>query len=519
MRRRRRGGTVVVLGGFEAIYRNEGMGWYHKAVQHSNYTYKKDKKEGKAHFERKIIKDFGFALLPSVFCPQIMDTAFADTAFADALLEQLLQFPTSLDFAQIPLPLTKTPQNVFFVEEDTLGIDIFMLPTLARAFRASHEKVRTAPLNPTDSENASYFSTLYKATTALLLLCPDNYTAWNDRKLVVSYLLNPSNKSSQDAKNDGQQSYKQNVVLKNELDFMNLLFTKFAKATNAWAHRKWVSQRFLELIDWSDEDEQRVMCFSHEDDVRLIVGWAEKELSSCNCVIGRYPKNYYAYTHKLWAMKQVGGIVEGEKIIFNLDCLVERFFEKELGCCEEWLTRNISDYSAVSYLNQLLEFVYGLRFVSAEKRQGMIMENMARAKRMVNLYEGLDCECFHLWRRLSAVSFLRWVEESSEIDKDKFLADGLEGEDNITEGRGKGGNNGGRNRHSYAYVCWVIRVALNLNMNLNMNLDWKLDNVNLKTSLGEDRVGKMEDLLERYGGELRKKDEVIVPHLYKHIFY
>ena len=56
-------------------------------------------------------------------------------------------------------------------------------------------------------------------------------------------------------------------------------------------------------------------------------------------------------------------------------------------------------------------------------------------------------------------------------------------------------------------------------MNLNMNLDWKLDNVNLKTSLGEDRVGKMEDLLERYGGELRKKDEVIVPHLYKHIFY
>jgi len=45
-------------------------------------------------------------------------------------------------------------------------------------------------------------------------------------------------------------------------------------------------------------------------------------LSSCNGVIGRYPKNYYAYKHKLWAMKQVGGIVEGEKIIFKFGLFV-----------------------------------------------------------------------------------------------------------------------------------------------------------------------------------------------------
>jgi len=193
-----------------------------------------------------------------------------DNPFAVELLEKLKQFPTALDWCNIAVPLTKIPMNVFVLEENTLGIDMMMLGELGRLFKALWSKVR---IKSEGDDDATHFAKVYQATTCALIFCPDCYSAWNDRKDVINYLL--------DASPDGEQTYKMQVVLKNEFDFINLLFTKFGKATNAWYHRKWVGMKYLELIDWSDADEHRVMMMSHEDDVRLIMNWAEKEFAVC----------------------------------------------------------------------------------------------------------------------------------------------------------------------------------------------------------------------------------------------
>ena len=125
----------------------------------------------------------------------------------------------------------------------------------------------------------SHDQSLLTATRALLVLHPSSYTAWNSRKDVLQRSLQRSSSSS---KVTTTEMWK---TLTTEIHFVDLVFTLHPKISEAWEHRSWCVREMLRLRSDAESGADRSVMHRHELDV-------------CEAVAVRYPKNYYAWSHR-----------------------------------------------------------------------------------------------------------------------------------------------------------------------------------------------------------------------------
>ncbi|KAH3759092.1 protein prenylyltransferase [Pelomyxa schiedti] len=136
-------------------------------------------------------------------------------------------------------------------------------------------------------------------TRIMIVLSPMCYSAFNMRKsLILSGEVSPVQ----------------------ELHLLNLIFTKFSKSNEAWAHRRWILEHLfhtsgIDLMQW------------------------DSEFSICAKVAQQYPKNYYCWCHRSWCISRCADFLK---------------VSKELEWADRWINSNISDHSGMHYKIVLL---------------------------------------------------------------------------------------------------------------------------------------------------------------------
>ena len=218
---------------------------------------------------------------------------------------------------------------------------------------ATSTDVRSPPLPPPPTTQAA-LRTL-SASRALLLVSGDCYSAWNARKRAVEAILAEvaaDEEATEDAgmcqvdddiggggggggggRNDAvagmelrhrdqRQTHRERLraLVEAEVSLTTLVFSARPKATTAWAHRRWTcrvaaAQLFVQFssrgvgVEGGGPDGSNGggggggggcadQLHRYVDEAAF---WA-RELAVCGDVAAKHPKNYFAWTHRLWAV-------------------------------------------------------------------------------------------------------------------------------------------------------------------------------------------------------------------------
>ena len=151
--------------------------------------------------------------------------------------------------------------NYFFVKDGIhLGIHAPNVPLLARLFRKEyytlrHQLLLSLLLEEKDDDEEdkkkenkekdnndilhwNYQQLLWDVTSCLLLLCPDHATVWSDRKRILlqrqqqrqKRQYEDKDKNKNDNKNDNKNNNTILSIWKDEIIYLNLLFSQHSKA-------------------------------------------------------------------------------------------------------------------------------------------------------------------------------------------------------------------------------------------------------------------------------------------------
>lgn len=151
---------------------------------------------------------------------------------------------------------------------------------------------------------AACTGTVDKASRAIVLLNGHNDYAWNARRQLFCEAL-------RSATSDASAS----VVYEREIALNDLVLTKHPKTDETWAYRQWATAQRYPLAE-------------------LPAVVVERELDACSRAAAAYPRNYYAWQHRLWVL---GRTTSAELL------------GQELLWTEKWVVGHSSDYSALAY--------------------------------------------------------------------------------------------------------------------------------------------------------------------------
>jgi hypothetical protein len=190
----------------------------------------------------------------------------------------------------------------FILHEHKLGIAYWCIPVLF--------KYAVQQFNNNNNNNSSS-DKLLESTRCIVLINADHYTAWNARKrLMLSGALSEHD----------------------ELRLSSLVFSKHPKSGEAWAHRRWA---LLRLAGFRDSlgttglsSKSNNKSTDAKKEAQQVVSF-ESELDTCQRAAECYPKNYYAWTHRQWLVKQMCDVAA---------------LRTELKRVRAWNTSNVSDY-------------------------------------------------------------------------------------------------------------------------------------------------------------------------------
>lgn len=124
-----------------------------------------------------------------------------------------------------------------------------------------------------------------------------------------------------------------------------------------------------------------------------------EELKLCTVVAERFPKNYYAWTHRLYCIRKAPSLLQEE-------------WNFILG----WLPTHVSDHSAVHYGGQVLLL---LLQVNNNNRLELVQSAMEEGRRLVTVRPAH--EVLWIFRRVCAHATMLLILEENETD-DEILA-------------------------------------------------------------------------------------------------
>ena len=208
-----------------------------------------------------------------------------------------------------------------------------------------------------------------EATACLLLTCPDNATAWSDRRRALLF-------AEGDAEGHMSSRKVKNIFI-SELKFLDLLFTTHSKAPNAWAHRKWICFRIVrDKISWN------IRSTTTEDQWYLLQPWAQREIDLCTRVAEQFPNNYFAWAHRYYVISILFNHWpnDGKKYLSDVSVAgsLRSFLAGEVMFIEQWLATHVSDHAAAHYGTEALRLhlTHGFRSGAGvlRKKTGTAME-------------------------------------------------------------------------------------------------------------------------------------------------
>lgn len=147
--------------------------------------------------------------------------------------------------------------------------------------------------------------TIDKASRAIVLLNGHNDYAWNARKRMFAGNVNES-------------------VYRREIALNDLVLTKHPKTEETWAYRQWILNQMYHGTE-------------------LPVNISTEEFEACTRGAVSYPRNYYGWEHRMWVMNHTSDV---------------GLLKKELFWTEKWIVKNSSDYSALTYRQNVFKKLY-----------------------------------------------------------------------------------------------------------------------------------------------------------------
>jgi len=235
--------------------------------------------------------------------------------------------PKELEITILPFP-DDNDTSSFMKDGIHLGIHAPHVPKLAREFRKFYYGSRSAAIS-NGEHNDTDRNKLMDCVSCLLLLCPDHATAWADRRRLLLQREELSITSSLSS-------------WETEIGFLNMLFTQHSKAPNAWGHRRWVCRQILKTLKDN---------YIQESSDRLIK-WATYEIAVCTVIAEKYPKNYYAWTHRSFIIRELVDMMQRDNGLHDDD--IRAMLQAEVETIEPWLLRHVSDHSAAHYGGEVL---------------------------------------------------------------------------------------------------------------------------------------------------------------------
>jgi Protein prenyltransferase alpha subunit repeat len=317
----------------------------------------------------------------------------------DRLSELLDTNPTDFDITILP-PRTTTQaeegDDPWILQEGHLGINATDLAWLARDFRHAYRMAcrRQKNNNKDDKDNDKDDLMLLKVTRCLLLLCPDHATAWADRKRALLKLQenHPQQSSSQQQQQQHQQKWNK------ELQFLNLLMTRHTKAPTSWFHRKFVFSQLLLLHQQCHGKEEE-----EEESDRMLMNLAKNEMALCTSVAERYPKNYYAWTHRIHVLQTLyhhlfNNINNNDNnttiILTRMEPQQQQrerlicFLQEEWEFTTTWLKSHVSDHSAAHFGGRVLNML-GSMYPQQQQQQQLECDHGEEERGLVVLNEAV----------------------------------------------------------------------------------------------------------------------------------
>eukprot|EP01039_Chlorochromonas_danica_P007576 gene7571-8376_t len=125
--------------------------------------------------------------------------------------------------------------------------------------------------------------------------------------------------------------------LSKEFLLLRAIFSKHPKSPAGWDHRRWCYRQRHHLTRIMPLQDTTLF----HNSILLTPTEIETEKEVCRIMGERYPRNYYAWMHRLWLLPQMTIYQLDDEIIFS----------------EEWLRRHISDHTAAQHYLQVLTHI------------------------------------------------------------------------------------------------------------------------------------------------------------------
>ncbi|KPM06329.1 hypothetical protein QR98_0048030 [Sarcoptes scabiei] len=122
-----------------------------------------------------------------------------------------------------------------------------------------------------------------------------------------------------------------------DLEFSELVLERKPKCASVFNYREWIFNYFRQ---------------SFLTDPELAENLVANELRVTLKASDKYPRNYYAWSHRSWLL-----LIFLKN--FSFEFLIDKIIE-DLRTTTEWLQKHISDYSCFQYRQHLFNFVHSL---------------------------------------------------------------------------------------------------------------------------------------------------------------
>jgi hypothetical protein len=353
--------------------------------------------------------------------------------------------PKELEITILPFPLdyndnedndtgTATNQSSFMKEGIHLGIHAPHVPKLAREFRKEYYTCRsTRAIIKTETDTERGLDPdpkqLMDCISCLLLLCPDHATAWADRRrLLIS-------QENQILESSTLQS-RLFTFWEAEIGYLNMLYTQHSKAPNAWAHRRWVCRQIIKSFTKTNHDHDSVFEGLIDNDIDIsdkLLSWATCEIAVCTVIAEKYPKNYYAWTHRSFITRTLASLIQDEHehehehdvSVWNCNDDIRALLQAEVDSIEPWLSRHVSDHSAAHYGGEVLSLWFTTVTVGKNNdnandgndciqwKVDIIKEKLKGSEILIKKFP--SHEVIWIWRRICSRVFVEYASAESIV--------------------------------------------------------------------------------------------------------
>eukprot|EP00041_Stephanoeca_diplocostata_P034706 m.1197228 g.1197228 ORF g.1197228 m.1197228 type:complete len:440 (+) comp24566_c0_seq1:409-1728(+) len=251
-------------------------------------------------------------------------------------------FQNDPDIDEVGYVLLDDESKLVVVDHHKLGLNV---SNMASGYQFAHSEMvscrqRRRSLSQWEVDAPGiqeHMGTIEKCTRFLCLLNSYCHTAWNERKRL---LIN----------RNSTWCLKPPLGFESELKFTAVVLAMHPKSEFIWSHRRWLlennphaTSRTIPKPDerTSPTKQKLVVCGKRS------MEFLKAELLVCDMAANRYPKNYYAWCHRQWAIQRF--CQQGMAAV-----KFHAFVSQELKSCAIWADKNVSDYSSLHHITFLL---------------------------------------------------------------------------------------------------------------------------------------------------------------------